>query len=58
MTGNAPEGLRNLSAYALRYAGQLSAYFLFVTDAYPNASPLEGESPELVGAVGLAEQAA
>ncbi len=42
-TGSAPEGLRNLSAYALRYMGQTNAYFLLLTDAYPNASPLEGE---------------
>ncbi len=40
--GSAPEGLRNLSAYALRYMGQSNAYLLLVTDAYPNASPLEG----------------
>jgi hypothetical protein len=40
--GRAPEGLRNLSAYALRYGGQTSAYLLLLTDAYPHASPLEG----------------
>jgi Domain of unknown function (DUF4389) len=40
--GSAPWGLRNLSAYAIRYSAQANAYFLFVTGAYPNASPLEG----------------
>jgi Domain of unknown function (DUF4389) len=40
--GRAPEGLRNLSAYALRYTAQFDAYFFFVTDSYPHSSPLEG----------------
>lgn len=40
--GRAPEGLRNLSAYALRYTGQFDAYYFFITDRYPHASPLEG----------------
>ena len=40
--GSAPPGLRNLSAYALRYGAQVNAYFLLVTDVYPHASPLEG----------------
>jgi Domain of unknown function (DUF4389) len=40
--GSATWGLRNLAAYALRYQSQLDAYILFVTDAYPHASPLEG----------------
>jgi len=43
--GSAPEGLRNLSAYALRYAAQVNAYFFLLTDAYPHASPLEGAGP-------------
>lgn len=43
--GSAPWGLRNLSAYALRYSAQLSAYALLLTDAYPHASPLEGAAP-------------
>ncbi|HEY3544352.1 MAG TPA: DUF4389 domain-containing protein [Gaiellaceae bacterium] len=42
-TGAAPWGLRNLSAYALRYGAQLNAYLYLVTDRYPHASPLEGE---------------
>jgi len=41
-TGRSPAGLRNVSAYALRYQGQVSAYVLLLTDVYPNASPLEG----------------
>ena len=40
--GSAPWGLRNLMAYALRYAAQTNAYFYLLTDAYPHASPLEG----------------
>ena len=43
-TGAAPWGLRNLSAYALRYAAQLDAYLYLLTDAYPHASPLEGSA--------------
>jgi len=42
--GSAPWGLRNLSAYALRYDAQTNGYLLLVTDAYAHASPLEGES--------------
>jgi hypothetical protein len=41
--GSAPWGLRNLSAYALRYDAQTNAYLFLVTDGYPHASPLEGE---------------
>jgi hypothetical protein len=41
--GSAPWGLRNLSAYALRYDAQTQAYALLLTEAYPHASPLEGE---------------
>jgi hypothetical protein len=41
--GSAPWGLRNLSAYALRYDAQTEAYLFLLTDAYPHASPLEGE---------------
>jgi hypothetical protein len=43
--GLAPWGLRNFSAYALRYQAQLDAYLFLLTDAYPHASPLEG-APE------------
>jgi hypothetical protein len=40
--GTAPPGLRNLSAYALRYEAQVNAYVFLLTDRYPHASPLEG----------------
>jgi hypothetical protein len=43
LRGSAPWGLRNLSAYALRYLAQVSAYLYLLTDVYPHASPLEGE---------------
>ena len=46
--GSAPWGLRNLSAYALRYSAQLYAYLFLLTDAYPHASPLEGAPPEQI----------
>jgi hypothetical protein len=45
-TGRAPWGLRNLMAYALRYLAQVNAYIYLLTDAYPHASPLEGEAPQ------------
>jgi len=41
-TGSAPWGLRNLSAYSLRYAAQLNGYLFLLTEGYPHASPLEG----------------
>jgi hypothetical protein len=44
-TAKAPEGLRNLMAWALRYSGQVNAYFNLITDVYPHASPLEGAEP-------------
>jgi len=44
--GAAPWGLRNLSAYALRYGAQANAYLLLLTDTYPHASPLEGAEPQ------------
>ena len=43
VTGSAPWGLRNLSAYSLRYLAQINAYIYLLTDRYPHASPLEGE---------------
>ena len=48
-TGRAPEGLRNLEAWALRYAGQTNAYLYLLTDRYPHASPLEGFEAEVDG---------
>jgi Domain of unknown function (DUF4389) len=40
--GAAPWGLRNYSAYVLRYQAQMNAYVALLTDVYPHASPLEG----------------
>jgi hypothetical protein len=54
--GSAPSGLRDLSAYALRYGAQVNAYLLLVTDVYPHASPLEGVA-ELQPAVEIAPDA-
>jgi hypothetical protein len=45
VTGAAPWGLRNFSAYALRYSAQLNAYAFLITETYPHASPLEGAAP-------------
>jgi hypothetical protein len=39
--GRMPRGLRDLQAYALRYAAQTWAYVLLLTDRYPDASPAE-----------------
>jgi hypothetical protein len=55
-TGQAPWGLRNLSAYVLRYMAQYNAYLYLLTDRYPHASPLEGAEPEEAAAT--LEQAA
>jgi hypothetical protein len=46
VTGEAPWGIRNLLAYALRYQAQYNAYAFLLTDRYPHASPLEGAEPE------------
>jgi Domain of unknown function (DUF4389) len=43
--GAAPWGLRNFSAYALRYGSQVNAYAFLLTESYPHASPLEGAAP-------------
>lgn len=44
-TGRMPEGLRNLSVWALRYNAQLYAYSVFVTDRYPYAGPVVAFAP-------------
>ena len=41
-TGRMPEGMRNLSAYCLRYYMQTEAYALLLTPRYPS---LSGGSP-------------
>ena len=37
--GRMPDGLRNLGAYSLRYAGQVNAYLYLVTPRYPDSGP-------------------
>lgn len=37
--GRMPMGLRDLTAYALGYGAQANAYFLLLTDRYPNSDP-------------------
>jgi Domain of unknown function (DUF4389) len=44
--GRAPEGLRNLGAYVLRYFAQTYGYFYLLTDRYPYSGPLEYVEPE------------
>lgn len=45
VTGRAPEGLRNVLVYAIRYSAQVSSYLYLLTDVYPHSSPLEGAEP-------------
>jgi hypothetical protein len=47
-TGRMPEGMRNLGAACLRYAGQTYAYALLVTSRYPYGAPIlrEQEAPD------------
>ena len=44
--GRMPEGLRNLSAYSLRYTQQTYGYVYLLTDSYPFAGPAEYLEPE------------
>jgi uncharacterized protein DUF4389 len=44
-TGRMPEGLRDLNLYALRYGAQTGAYFLLVTERYPDADPFVEPTP-------------
>jgi hypothetical protein len=46
LLGRAPEGLRNLGAYVIRYWAQTYAYFYLLTDRYPFSGPLEYVEPE------------
>lgn len=41
VTGRAPEGLRNLIAFATRYAAQTYGYLLFLTPRYPYSGPAD-----------------
>ncbi len=45
VTGRMPEGLRNLSVWALRYNAQVQAYGLLLTDRYPYAGPVVTWAP-------------
>jgi hypothetical protein len=55
MTGRMPRGLRNLGAYALRYQGQVDAYFYLLTARYPFSGPVLGgaDQPEPLPLLGL-----
>ena len=46
LLGRAPEGLRNLGAFVIRYWAQTYGYFYLVTDRYPFSGPLEYVEPE------------
>ena len=37
--GRAPEGIARLQYYALHYGAQVGAYFLLITEHYPNSDP-------------------
>ena len=51
----APQGMRDLFAYGLRYAAQTWGYFFLLTDRYPNSDPAQpaAEMPEKPRAVRL-----
>ena len=34
--GRTPKGMRDLSAYCLRYEAQVAAYLMILTDRYPS----------------------
>ena len=44
-TGRMPRGIQRLNSYAVRYAGQMSAYALLLTPSYPHSGPSEEERP-------------
>jgi Domain of unknown function (DUF4389) len=49
-----PQGFRNLQAYGLRYCAQAWAYYLVLTDRYPNLDPVDPTSTGPLHPVGLA----
>lgn len=53
-TARMPLGFRNLQAYGLRYGAQAWAYFVVLTDRYPNLDPAEPPSTGPLHPVGLA----
>lgn len=44
-TGEMPEGLRNLGAFALRYSAQTYGYLFLLTEAYPYSGPCHEVAP-------------
>jgi hypothetical protein len=52
--GRVPMGFRNLQAYGLRFGAQAWAYFLLLTDRYPNLDPAEPPSTGPLHPVGVA----
>jgi hypothetical protein len=52
--GRMPMGFRNLQAYGLRYGAQAWAYYLLLTDRYPNLDPADPPSTGPLHPVGLA----
>lgn len=52
--GRMPMGFRNLQAYGLRFGAQAWAYFLLLTDRYPNLDPADPPSTGPLHPVGLA----
>jgi hypothetical protein len=52
--GRMPEGMRNLSAYCIRYQTQTHAYAMILTDRYPSLSSGPGtiEAPAVPQAPG------
>ena len=52
--GRMPMGFRNLQAYGIRFVAQFWAYFLLLTDRYPNLDPADPPSTGPLHPVGLA----
>jgi hypothetical protein len=46
--GRSPQGFRDLVAYGIRYGGQVSSFFLLLTDRYPNSDPAVLPAPQPV----------
>lgn len=42
--GQAPRGLRDVTAYSLSYSAQMSGYLLLLTDRYPSSDPALAET--------------
>jgi Domain of unknown function (DUF4389) len=46
--GRSPQGFRDLVTYGIRYGGQVSSFFLLLTDRYPNSDPATLPAPQPV----------